>query len=264
MPLNEAASAPRGFRVTVKGATCRRLSKTVLDAVDEVISPGEFVAVIGENGAGKSSLLAAIAGELELTGGEVHIHGQPIKRPVNRDLDAVGIVHQEDECDFILDLSIEQNISIRELLGKGHTGKCWGVGGAWRRHTIDKLQEHAPSLESDFETLLGNLSGGERQLLNVALAMHIEHRENPCKLLLLDEHTAKLDHVNARLVMEYTVNQIKEVGCTAIMVTHRYGDVVANCHRALVMKHGKIKKRIPRDELKMMTEAELAKIVEIV
>ncbi|MBF0516269.1 MAG: hypothetical protein HQK97_03985 [Nitrospirae bacterium] len=96
-------------------------------------------------------------------------------------------------------------------------------------------------MEIDVDQLVGYLSGGERQMLNVVIATHLEHENNPCKLILLDEHTSGLDHKNAFRVMSFTQKKIKETKTTAIMVTHRYSDAIEYSDRIVVMGNGAIK-----------------------
>jgi putative ABC transport system ATP-binding protein len=105
-----------------------------------------------------------------------------------------------------------------------------------------KLAEHVPTLNADLDELVGNLSGGQRQMLNLVIATHLEHEQNPCRLILLDEHTSGLDHANASKVMEFTKTQIEITGTTAIMVTHNYSDAKKYSDRVVVMRDGKITK----------------------
>jgi len=241
-----------GFRVkltNVSFSPSRYSYKQVLKNISLEIEPGEFVAVIGSNAAGKSALLKAIAGELRNLSGEVRIAEQIIDRPVNQVIDGVGIVHQFDDSDLIEHLSVAQNIAIRQILGGGHKSKIFSITQSWRREVAQDLGSKAEMGAEDLDALVRNLAGGKRQMLSVAIAIHLEHHRNPCRLLLLDEHTSRLDHRNAEKVMEYTAEEIRRIQTTALMITHRYIDAKKYANRILVILDGAIYKDIknPKD-----------------
>lgn len=239
-----------GFRVKLKNVsfTPPRNSRKILDIPSLEIAPGEFVAVIGSNSAGKSSLLKAIAGELRGVEGEVTIGEQPIDRPVNQVIDGVGIVHQFDDYDLIEHLSVAQNIAIRQLLGGGHKSKIFAVTSGFLRDVRQELASKAEPSAVDVDLLVRNLAGGKRQMLSVAIAIHLEHKMNPCHLLLLDEHTSRLDHQNAKTVMEYTASEVRRIKTTALMVTHKYTDALL-ADRILVIVEGKIVKDVVPEQV---------------
>lgn len=214
--------------------------KPVLDGVNLHINGGEFVAIVGLNGAGKSSLLRAISGEIAPTKGEVTVGGQRVSQPINRIIDRVGVVHQFDSPDLIDHLTVGQNIAIRQLLGGGHPNYVFATGGRWSREIATRLASEAKLQDYDLNELVLNLNGGRRQVLSVAIAIHFEHCENPCQLLLLDEHTSRLDHQNATSVMQYTADQAKAANATVVMVTHRYSDAMRFATRLLIMRDGRI------------------------
>jgi len=218
--------------------------KPVLENINLEIEPGEFVAIIGSNAAGKSALLKAIAGELPDLSGDVKVGGKNIKKPVNQVIDGVGIVHQFDDYDLIEHLSIAQNIVIRKLLGGGHKSRLFAITKKWRRAIAEDLGSKADILNEDIDKLVRNLAGGNRQILSVVIAIHLEHKNNPCRLLLLDEHTSRLDHRNAEKVMKYTADEIRRLRITALMVTHRYIDAKNYADRILVISDGAIYKDI--------------------
>jgi putative tryptophan/tyrosine transport system ATP-binding protein len=241
------ADVGSGFRVKltdVSFSPSRHSFKPVLNHISLEIEPGEFVAVIGSNAAGKSALLKAIAGELPKLSGEVKVGGKVIEEPVNRTIDGVGIVHQFDDSDLIEHLSIAQNIAIRQLLGGGHKLWLFAITKRWRRAIAQELGSNADFLNEDLDILVRNLAGGKRQMLSVVIAIYLEHKNNPCRLLLLDEHTSRLDHINATKVMKYTASEIRRIRTTALMVTHRYIDAKDYADRILVILDGAIYKDI--------------------
>ncbi len=242
-----------GYRIKLSDVAykpTKLIEQYVLDLRDSLleIPPAQFVAIVGGNGAGKSSILRAIAGELRRgVTGQVCVASQPIERPVNQVIDGVGIVHQFDECDLIEHLTVAQNISIRQLLGGGHPSAVFSASSSWRREIAATLGSEADFSTEDINMLVSHLSGGKKQMLSVVIAMHLEHKRNPCRLLLLDEHTSRLDHTNSKEVMDYTVKQIRTHKMTALMVTHRYADAITHADRILVVSGGKIVRDLTKD-----------------
>lgn len=238
-------------------------SSSILKIGELVIGKGEFVAVVGLNGAGKSTLLRIVSGDLapkdrKVLKGEIKVGGQDVVGPINTIIDRVGVVHQNDQADLIRSLSIAQNVAIRQLLGGGHSPVFFATPPSWRRDIATRLGTTIPKFRHDISAEVATMSGGERQMLNVAIAVHLEHEKNPCGLLLLDEHTSSLDHVKANQVMQYTDQQIKETKTTAIMVTHRYDHAIRFADRILVVRNGEItddiRKEISREELSRLVE----------
>ncbi len=230
-----------GYRIALEHVTYRTsrfADKAVLDGVDLHIEPGEFVALVGSNGAGKSTVLRALAGEIEVAG-MVTVGGQEVDRPVNQIIDGVGVVHQDEGIDLIDGLTVAQNISIRQLLGTRKAGPFFVDTKTWRRHIAATLGAHSP-VDYDLDEIVGNLNGGRKQMLAVTIAIHLEHERNPCRALLLDEHTSRLDHANAREIMEYTATQARTTAATTVMVTHRYSHAIAYADRIIVLRDGKI------------------------
>ena len=235
-------------------------SKPVLENISLRVNAGEFVAVVGLNGAGKSSLLRAMAGEISPSIGEVRVGGQLVSQPINRVIDRVGVVHQFDSPDLIEHLTVGQNIAVRQVLGGGHPNHVFAAGTKWSRNIATRLAAEAKLEDYDLNELILNLNGGRRQILSVAIAVHLEHHENPCQLLLLDEHTARLDHKNAVRVMDYTAAQAMASGATVVMVTHRYPDALSFATRLLVMRDGRVNADLRRDQFP--TPDNLVKMVE--
>lgn len=234
-------TSKNGYKVVLEDV-CFRPSRDpnryVLKHVTLALDPGEFVAIVGSNGAGKSTILKAITGELKITSGRVTVGGQRVTEPINRIIDGVGIVHQREAADLVGHLSIARNIAVRQLLGGGHPGKLLASSSAWRREVASILGSEVPAEDFDLNKTVSALSGGGKQMLSVAIAVHLEHRQNPCRLLILDEHTSRLDHVNAKKVMKYTADQIEKTGATALMVTHRYDDALRYGQKLIVIRDG--------------------------
>src|ERR1035438_3843954 len=208
----------------------------ILSGTTLSVKSGEFVGIVGGNGTGKSTLFQAIAGEIEITDGSIKVAGQYIDGPIHNRIDGVGIVHQHDDEDLLHAYSVLTNIAFRQANNNCHPNKFWACGLTYRTAIAAKLGGFG--LNTDVNTLVGHLSGGMRQMLNLVIAIHLEHVHSPCSLILLDEHTSKLDHTNSTKLMEFTNTQIRRTGATAIMVTHRYSDVIKYCDRIVVMGGG--------------------------
>ena len=232
-----------GYTIDLKDVSLRPsgCEKYVLKDITLSIKRSEIVAIVGLNGAGKSSLLRGMAGEIdEGLSGSILVGGQLVDRPINQIIDGVGVVHQSDESDLIDHLTVAQNICIREMLGGGFGGIFANTAG-WRRDMAGRLASEAKLSAFNLDSVVGKLSGGLRQMLSVAIAIHLEHKRNPCRALLLDEHTARLDHQHARNVIQYTVEQARASEATVAMVTHRYNDAIEFADRIVVICDGSIK-----------------------
>jgi putative ABC transport system ATP-binding protein len=237
-------AAPGGYEVVLDGVSFSPTGNPqdrVLHSICLSIKPGEFIGVVGGNGAGKSTLLSAVAGELNVRDGKIFVGGERVTAPINRIIDGVGIVHQNDEDDLLHGFSIGFNISFRQFNTGSHPYTFRAFPMSYRTQMAAKLSRYSALLgRKDMDTLVGHLAGGVRQILNLIIGIHLEHEMNPCGLMLLDEHTARLDHTNAKDVMEFTAQQIKDANATAIMVTHRYSEALKYCSRIVVMGQGRI------------------------
>jgi len=261
------ASLRAGLEVSISGLKFQPPSakRPILDIPQLRIPAGQFASIVGLNGAGKSTLLKLITGDIDrrdrkYINGVVTVGGQNVLGPINTVIDGVGVVHQNDKKDLIYPLSIAQNIAIRQMLGGGHKPKFFSTPGAWRRGVANRIGSLLPGAPLDISTEVGTLSGGERQMLNVAIAVHFEHENNPCGLLVLDEHTASLDHIFSNKVMTFTIESLTSTSSTAIMVTHRYDHAICYGDRVLVMHDGKIIKDLYHND--EFNEAQLRALAE--
>jgi len=221
----------KGFSLAVEKLTVKsktQKEKTILENINFSVKAGEFMAVVGENGIGKSTLLGAIAGEVQERdtlecAGSIRIGNDYVDRPATWLL-AVGVVHQSSQVDLIDHLTVAQNIALRQYFARAKSQKLMLVDDEWAQPVRDVLSRSDTNFHFGLNQLVSELSGGERQALSVMIAMLLEHKDNPCGLVLLDEHTSKLDHTNSAKVMEFTHKLVRKIRCTAIMVTHRFDD----------------------------------------
>lgn len=251
------------FRVIFNEVLYRpsRFKKKVLNNVSFTIEPSEIVAILGPNAAGKSSILKAIAGEIPISSGEIVVGSTHINKPINRLIDGVGIVHQFDDADLIEDLSIAQNIAIRQIIAHSHKPKLFSVPSYWYTDLNSMIGRFSIQLPDSSE-IIKYLAGGEKQLLNVCIAIHLEHIKNPCGLLLLDEHTSRLSPKNAKKVMDFTMTEVKKYKITTIMVTHQYTDALTYADRILIIKNGKLTAELNKNESENWNILKVTELIE--
>ncbi|MGE4553098.1 MAG: ABC transporter ATP-binding protein [Desulfovibrionaceae bacterium] len=206
-----------------------------LDRVDLDVGPGEFVSVIGSNGAGKSTFLAALAGCFPLDGGSIHIAGHDVTAwPEYKRAALLGRVFQDPLLGTCAGATIEQNLALAARRGLPR-GLAPGVRRADRETFRARLAELGLGLEQRMADPVGLLSGGQRQALTLLMAT----LRRP-EVLLLDEHTAALDPRTARLIMDLTAQLVAAQGLTTLMVTHNMRQAVAFGSRLIMFHQGRI------------------------
>ncbi len=228
-----AALELEGIHKTFNAGTINE--KVALDGVDLVLEEGDFVTIIGGNGAGKSTMLNAIAGVFPVDGGKIKIGGKDVTSlPEHKRARFLGRVFQDPMTGTAATMSIEENMAIAARRGKSRTLKT-GVTRADRAEFKEQLASLELGLEDRLTSKVGLLSGGQRQavpLLMAALA-------RPDRLLL-DEHTAALDPKTAAKVLTLSDQIIEKHALTAMMVTHNMKDAIAHGNRLIMMHEGKI------------------------
>ncbi|MCM1111878.1 MAG: ABC transporter ATP-binding protein [Muribaculum sp.] len=209
--------------------------KVALDGVNLRLNPGDFVTIIGGNGAGKSTTLNAIAGVWPIDEGRIIIDGTDITNLAeHKRAPYLGRVFQDPMTGTAATMDIEENMSIAYRRGQRRTLK-WGISRAERELFREKLQVLGLGLEERMTSKVGLLSGGQRQAVTLLMAS----LKQP-KLLLLDEHTAALDPKTAAKVLEISEQIISENHLTAMMVTHNMKDAIAHGNRLVMMHEGHI------------------------
>ena len=162
--------------------------KVALNGVNLNLNPGDFVTIIGGNGAGKSTTLNAIAGVWPIDSGKIIIDGTDITNlPEHKRAKYLGRVFQDPMTGTAATMDIEENMAIALRRGEKRTLR-WGVSREDRELFREKLQTLGLGLEDRMTSKVGLLSGGQRQAITLLMAA----LKQP-KLLLLDEHTAALD-----------------------------------------------------------------------
>lgn len=228
--------------------------KKVFEGLSLTLENGDFVTVIGGNGAGKSTMLNIVAGAYPVDEGEIIIDGVDVtKLPEFKRASYIGRVFQDPRMGTASDMWVEENMSIAD--SRGHRrGVRWAIRSKDREKYREQLKLLDLGLEDRLTTKMGLLSGGQRQAITLLMAA----MKKP-KLLLLDEHTAALDPKTAAKVLEITDKLIQENKLTALMVTHNMRDAIAHGNRIIMMNAGKIVLDIKGEEKKKLTvEALLA------
>lgn len=232
--------------------------KKVFEGLSLTLEDGDFVTVIGGNGAGKSTMLNIVAGAYPVDDGEIIIDGVDVtKLPEYKRASLIGRVFQDPRMGTASDMWVEENMSVAD--SRGHNrGVRWAIRGKDRERYREQLKLLDLGLEDRLTTKMGLLSGGQRQAITLLMAA----MKKP-KLLLLDEHTAALDPKTAAKVLEITDKLVNENKLTALMVTHNMRDAIAHGNRIIMMNAGKIVLDIRGEEKKKLTvEALLAKFTE--
>ena len=231
--------------------------KKALTDCDLHLNAGDFVTVIGGNGAGKSTMLNAVSGAFQVDRGSILIDGTDVTRlPEYKRAKYLGRVFQDPMTGTAATMSIEENLALAYRRGKRRTLR-WGVTAKERDLYRDELKTLELGLEDRMSSKVGLLSGGQRQALTLLMAT----LQKP-KLLLLDEHTAALDPKTAQKVLHLTRKLISEHNLTALMVTHNMKDALQYGNRTIMMHEGRIildigqetKERLKVEDLLQMFE----------
>lgn len=222
------------------------------------LKPGDFVTVIGGNGAGKSTMLNMIAGVYNTNGGEIVLDGEDItKKPEHIRAKYLGRVFQDPMRGTAADMNIEENLAMALRRGQ-HRGLKWGITKAERDLFAQRLSTLDLGLETRMKSKVGLLSGGQRQAITLLMAT----MKKP-KLLLLDEHSAALDPKTAKKVLELTQEIVDKDKLSAIMVTHNMKDAIKYGNRLIMMSNGSIIYDVEGEEKKNLHVSDLLAKFEI-
>lgn len=222
--------------------------RKALNGLDLHLAPGDFVTVIGGNGAGKSTMLNMIAGVYPVDCGHIVIDGVDVtKLPEHKRAKYLGRVFQDPMTGTAADMQIEENLALAARRGKFRFLRS-GITSKERKEYKELLKILDLGLENRMSAKVGLLSGGQRQALTLLMASI----QKP-KLLLLDEHTAALDPKTAAKVLEISEKLIRENNLTAMMVTHNMKDAIAYGNRLIMMHEGRIIYDVCGEEKKNLT-----------
>ena len=233
------------------------LEKIALNDVSVHVHPGDFITILGGNGAGKSTFFNTITGSLPVTSGSIVLDGQDItyqKEHVRSKW--MGRLFQNPEHGTASHLSVEENMALAYNRGRSLFSK------AVRKEDVNVFKEKLSlldmGLESRLKVPIGLLSGGQRQA--VALMMAVL---NPPKILLLDEHTAALDPKSAKKILSITNQWIEDNHMTALMITHNIKDALEYGNRLLIFKEGRIIQDFNKEEKSKLKMADILEFYEV-
>ena len=209
--------------------------KKVLNDLNLTINDGDFITVIGGNGAGKSTMLNTIAGVYRVDGGRILLDGEDITYKSETDRARyIGRVFQDPMMGTAPTMMIEENLAMAYRRTK-RRGLGWGISAGEREIYRKALAQLGLGLEDRMSTKVGLLSGGQRQAVTLLMAT----LQKP-KLLLLDEHTAALDPKTAAKVLDATDRIIEKDHLTTLMITHNMRDAIQHGNRLIMMYEGLI------------------------
>ena len=226
--------------------------KVALNGLNLHMKEGDFVTVIGGNGAGKSAMLNAIAGVFEVDEGSIVIDGVDVTHlPEYKRAAYIGRVFQDPMMGTAATMWIEENMALADRRGLPRTLKG-GITKADREAYREHLKILDLGLEDRLTSKVGLLSGGQRQALTLLMAT----LQRP-KLLLLDEHTAALDPKTAAKVLDATQRIVEKNQLTTMMITHNMRDAINYGNRLIMMYDGHVVVDVSGEEKKNLTVEQL-------
>ncbi len=216
------------------------------------IEDGQFITVIGGNGAGKSTMLNLIAGVYPPDCGRIIMDGVDLSlMPEHKRATYIGRVFQDPLMGTAADMEISENLAFAARRGKKRT-LAWGIGKQEAIDYKEKLASLGLGLEDRLSNKVGLLSGGQRQALTLLMASLQQPR-----LLLLDEHTAALDPLTAKKVLELTDQIVRSNNLTTLMITHNMNDAIRMGNRLIMLYDGKIIFDVSGEEKSKLTVEDL-------
>lgn len=231
--------------------------KKALNNVNLHLDKGDFVTVIGGNGAGKSTMLNMVAGVYPVDCGSIVIDGVDVTRlPEYKRAKYLGRVFQDPMNGTAADMQIEENLALAARRGKRRTLRP-GISAKERKEYKELLKILGLGLEERLTAKVGLLSGGQRQALTLLMAT----LKSP-KVLLLDEHTAALDPKTAKKVLDITEEIVEKNNLTTIMITHNMADAIRVGNRLIMMHEGRVVVDVKGEEKKKLTIEQLLQLFE--
>ena len=224
----------------------------LFEKFDFSVEEGEFVAVVGSNGSGKTSLLNLICGSIEPDDGEIFINDRAITNQKDYFRQRkIGRVYQNPSKGTCANMTILENMSLADQKGKKY-GLSRGINKSRIAYYKELLSSLELGLEDKLQVQVGKLSGGQRQALALLMAVL-----TPIDFLILDEHTAALDPKTGDIIMKLTDKIVREKKLTTVMVTHNlryateYGDRLVMLHQGKIVldKSGEEKRKTKTEDI---------------
>ncbi|OCG30742.1 ABC transporter ATP-binding protein [Gilliamella sp. Choc4-2] len=229
----------------------------VLRGLNLNINEGEFVTIIGSNGAGKSSLLNVISGDLFGNSGDIIIDGKNVTcHPAWKRSGMVARVFQDPMVGTCKNLTIEENLAI--AYNRGHRFTLLPALNRKLRKTFEqKLATLNLGLENRLSDMIGLLSGGQRQAISLLMSTL-----QPSKILLLDEHTAALDPKTAQFILDLTNDIVSQNHLTTMMVTHSMKQALEYGNRTIMLHQGQVVLDVSGEQRNKLTVTDLLDMFE--
>lgn len=233
------------------------IENPVLKGLSLTVKQGEFVCVIGSNGAGKSTMLNAISGDCSIDSGKILIQGQDVSHKSSwQRANLVARVFQDPMAGTCESLTIEENMALAYQRGQKR-GLCFALNRKRREFFKEKLALLGLGLENRLNDQMGRLSGGQRQAVSLLMASL-----QPSSILLLDEHTAALDPKTTDFVLELTDKIVREQKLTTLMITHSMRQALDHGDRTVMLHQGQVAFDIAGEQRKQMDVPDLLKLFE--
>ena len=231
--------------------------KKALQGLNLHLNDGDFVTVIGGNGAGKSTMLNAIAGVWPVDSGSIVIDGVDVtKQPEYKRAKYIGRVFQDPMVGTAANMQIQENLAIASRRGK-FPSLAWSSKAKQNEMFREMVAELELGLEDRLTSKVGLLSGGQRQAITLLMATLSQP-----KLLLLDEHTAALDPKTAAKVLELTERIVTRDHLTTLMITHNMKDALRYGNRLIMLHNGNIIIDVSGEEKARLDVPDLLKMFE--
>ena len=231
--------------------------KKALQGLNLHLNDGDFVTVIGGNGAGKSTMLNAIAGVWPVDSGSIVIDGVDVtKQPEYKRAKYIGRVFQDPMVGTAANMQIQENLAIASRRGK-FPSLAWSSKAKQNEMFREMVAELDLGLEDRLTSKVGLLSGGQRQAITLLMATLSQP-----KLLLLDEHTAALDPKTAAKVLELTERIVNRDHLTTLMITHNMKDALRYGNRLIMLHNGNIIIDVSGEENARLDVPDLLKMFE--
>ena len=230
-------------------------AKQAINNLSLQLNPGDFISIIGSNGAGKSTVFNAIGGSFLVDSGHIFLENEDITfMPEHKRARQIGRLFQDPLRGTAPNMTIEENLALVYLRANKHRS-IFGITNKERDFFRTKLAELDLGLENRLKSKVGLLSGGQRQALTLLMATMITP-----KLLLLDEHTAALDPATADKVLTLTEKIVATGQITTMMITHNIASALTLGNRTVMMNNGQIVLDISVDERTKMTVPQLLEL----
>ena len=230
-------------------------AKQAINNLSLQLNPGDFVSIIGSNGAGKSTVFNAIGGSFLVDSGHIFLENEDITfMPEHKRARQIGRLFQDPLRGTAPNMTIEENLALVYLRANKHRS-IFGITNKERDFFRTKLSELDLGLENRLKSKVGLLSGGQRQALTLLMATMITP-----KLLLLDEHTAALDPATADKVLTLTEKIVAAGQITTMMITHNIASALTLGNRTVMMNNGQIILDISGEERTKMTVPQLLEL----